>query len=385
MKTVGSAHTRQGSHSGDHPPGPPDIENNDTSRHVFIIAEAGVNHNASVDRALRMVEVAAQAGADAIKFQTFNASELVSRSAPKADYQQKTTDSHESHLDMLRRLQLDGPAHHLLMQRCQEAGIAFLSAPFDLVSLQFLVHELNLPTLKIPSGEITNAPLLLRAAASDRHIILSTGMATLGEVEQALAVLAYGYLNHAPPERPTTLTQEGLNRLRDRVTLLHCTSAYPAPFNTINLRAMDTLRAAFTLPVGLSDHSPGTTVPIAAAACGAVVLEKHFTLDPTLPGPDHLASLDPAQLTDMVQAVRAVEVALGDGCKIPAETEWKTRQVVRKSLVATAPIAQGASFTEANLGTKRPGGGLSPMAYWHWLGRQATHDYDADQPIDEER
>ena len=351
---------------------------------IFIIAEAGVNHNADADMARRMVDAAAKSGADAVKFQTFKASELVSRTAPKADYQKLTTGVTESQFEMVRKLELDWSSHHLLATHCREAGVMFLSAPFDLPSLDFLVNDMQLATIKIASGEINNAPLLLRAAASGRHIILSTGMATLGEVEQALAVLACGYLEN-PPSADAFMAayhaSEGQRFLRQRVTLLHCTSEYPAPFASINLRAMDTLTQAFGLPVGLSDHSNGIAIPIAAAARGAVVLEKHFTLDRTLPGPDHLASLDPPQLAKMVQGIRAVELALGDGCKIPAYAELKNRNVVRKSLVALTAIAQGTAFTEANLGTKRPGNGISPMAYWQWLGQKAKIDYQADQPI----
>lgn len=364
----------------------PSIPSTPSRRGVFIIAEAGVNHNANQNMALRLVEAAAEAGADAVKFQTFKASELVSQTAPKADYQKLTTGIDESQFEMVRKLELDWPTHRLLAARCREVGVMFLSAPFDLPSLDFLVNDIQLATLKIPSGEITNAPLLLRAAASGRRIILSTGMATLGEVEQALAVLACGYRHH-PPSAASFLeayhSQEGRQLLRERVTLLHCTSEYPAPFSSVNLRAMDTLAHAFGLPVGLSDHSEGIVIPIAAAARGAVVLEKHFTLDRNLPGPDHQASLEPAQLAEMVQGVRAVALALGDGCKIAADAELKNRAVVRKSLVALTPIAQGTPFTEVNLGTKRPGNGISPMAYWQWLGRQAEKNYLVDQPIGE--
>ncbi len=354
---------------------------------VLIIAEAGVNHNADVQMALRMVEVAAAVGADAIKFQTFRTAELVSRSAPKADYQRATTGGEESQFEMIRRLELDWPTHHLLRDHCRERGIFFLSAPFDLPSLDFLVDDLQLERLKIPSGEITHGPLLWRAAASGRPIILSTGMASLGEVEQALAVLACGYLGHSPSMAAFEAAYHsvaGQERLRERVTLLHCTSEYPAPFASVNLRAMDTLATAFGLPVGLSDHSPGIAIPIAAVARGAVVVEKHFTLDRTLPGPDHAASLEPLELAEMVRAIRAVEVALGDGRKIPAAVELKNRAVARKQLVALTDIAAGTPFTVANLGAKRPGTGLSPMAYWQWLGRRAERDYQAEQPIGEE-
>ena len=245
-----------------------------TQAAVFLIAEAGVNHNADLSLALRMVEEAAAFGADAIKFQTFKASELVSWDAPKADYQRLTTAATESQFAMIQRLELDWPSHRLVQDRCRAVGIHFLSAPFDLLSLDFLVDELQVDLIKIPSGEMTNAPLLWQAATSGRRIILSTGMATLGEVEQALILLAAGYLGRAPSDGLAAYCSvAGQQRLRERVVLLHCTSAYPAPFDSVNLRAMDTLATAFGLPVGLSDHSVGIAMPIAAAARGAVVVE----------------------------------------------------------------------------------------------------------------
>ncbi|MEO5364589.1 MAG: N-acetylneuraminate synthase [Magnetococcus sp. DMHC-8] len=354
---------------------------------VYIIAEAGVNHNADPRMALRLVEVAAAVGADAVKFQTFRTAELVSPAAPKAEYQRLTTGQDGSQFEMIRRLELDWPTHYLLQERCREVGIHFLSAPFDLPSLAFLVDDLQLDRLKIPSGEITNGPLLWRAAVSDRPIILSTGMATLGEIETALAVLACGYLGHAPSRSAFAAAYQstaGRQCLQERVTLLHCTSEYPAPPASVNLRAMDTLAAAFGLPVGLSDHSVGIAIPIAAAARGATVVEKHFTLDRNLPGPDHAASLEPIELAEMVQSIRAVEVALGDGYKIPTETELRNRIVARKRLVALTDMAAGTLFSEANLGARRPGNGLSPMDYWQWLGRPAERAYRENQPLGEE-
>ncbi|MBF0462083.1 MAG: N-acetylneuraminate synthase [Magnetococcales bacterium] len=351
---------------------------------VFIIAEAGVNHNADLQQALRLVEAAAAAGADAVKFQTFKTAELVSQAAPKAEYQRLTTDEAESQFEMIRKLELDWPAHYLLRARCREVGIQFLSAPFDLTSLNFLVTDLQLNPIKIPSGEITNGPLLWRAAASGCRLILSTGMASLGEVEQALAVLACGYRGQPPSLAAFAEayhSTEGQRLLRERVVLLHCTSEYPAPFDSINLRAMDTLASAFGLPVGLSDHSSGIVMPIAAVARGAVLIEKHFTLDRSLPGPDHAASLEPTELAEMVRAIRAVEVALGDGRKIPAQVELKNRDVVRKRLVTLTEVAAGECFSEANLGARRPGNGISPMAYWQWVGRRAERAYAADEPV----
>ncbi|MBF0162245.1 MAG: N-acetylneuraminate synthase [Magnetococcales bacterium] len=351
---------------------------------VFIIAEAGVNHNGALPLALRLVEVAAASGADAIKFQTFRSTELVSRNAPKAAYQRLNTAEEESQWEMLRRLELDWPSHHRLLAHCREMGIRFLSAPFDPPSLDFLLDELHLPQIKIPSGEITNGPLLWRVGSRRRQVILSTGMATLGEVEQALGVLACGYLGHPPSAaafEAAYRSGSGQQLLRDNVVLLHCTSEYPAPFDSVNLRAMDTLASAFGLPVGLSDHSPGSAVAIAAVARGAILVEKHFTLDRSLPGPDHKASLEPLELAAMVEGIRAVELALGDGRKVATAVELNNRPVVRKRLVALTDIAPGTLFTEDNLGAKRPGDGLSPMEYWRWLGRRAERAYQADQPI----
>ena len=344
---------------------------------TYVIAEAGVNHNGSIETARNLIEVAAKAGADAIKFQTFQAEKLVSEEAPKADYQQETTDAEESQADMLRSLELSPDQHHAIAEHCDAYDIQFLSTPFDAQSARFLVDEFDLPRIKIGSGELTNGPLLLEIARFGRPVILSTGMGTLGEVEQALSVLAYGCTHDG--QKPPTATdlqrafasEEGQRALETFVTLLHCVTEYPASVETVNLRAMDTLAQAFDLPVGLSDHTRGIAVPIAAVARGTTLIEKHFTLDRTLPGPDHKASLEPNELCDMVQGIREVEAALGDSVKAPTEPEWKNRPVVRKSLVATQSIDKGETFTEENLGVKRPGDGLSPMRYWELLGTQA--------------
>ncbi|MBF0180431.1 MAG: N-acetylneuraminate synthase [Magnetococcales bacterium] len=354
---------------------------------VTIIAEAGVNHNGHPELAMRLVDAAAAAGADAVKFQTFRAGELVSRHARKAAYQQAATDPQESQLAMIQRLELDQNSHAMLADHCRARGITFLSTPFDLPSLALLTDEMNLPLLKIPSGEVTNGPFLVRVGATGKKIILSTGMATLGEIETALGALAFGMLG---PTDPPSLagcaaaftSPEGQALLLERVTLLHCTTEYPAPLDQVNLRAMDAMAAAFGLPVGYSDHTTGIAVPIAAVARGAVVIEKHFTLDRSLPGPDHRASLEPDELAAMVRAIRAVETALrGHGRKLPMATEQKNREVARKSLVAIAPIARGEPFSEGNLGIKRPGSGISPMEYWQWLGRTASRAYQPDEPI----
>lgn len=353
--------------------------------HVTIIAEAGVNHNGSLERALEMVDVAAAAGADVVKFQTFNASALVTANAPKADYQKVTTDSAESQLDMLRGLELDAEAHRVLISRCAEKSIEFLSTPFDLASLDLLVGELKLPRLKIGSGELTNAPLVHAAASKGLDIILSTGMATLDEVAGALGVLAHGYLGRPDPDENSFGaaydSSEGQEVLKTHVMLLHCTSAYPTPDGDVNLGAMKTLGRAFGLPVGFSDHSEGITLSIAAVAAGAGMIEKHFTLDRSLPGPDHKASLEPSELAALVAGVRRVSTAMGDGEKVPRSIELATADVARKSLVAMSAIAAGDIFTPENLTVKRPGTGLSPSLYWSMLGTHAARPYETDDLI----
>lgn len=355
--------------------------------HTYIIAEAGVNHNGSLKMAMELVEAAADAGADAVKFQTFRADKLVSRNAPKAGYQTRTTDAAESQFDMIRRLELDEEAHRALIKHCATQGIQFLSTPFDCDSLEMLAHTFDLPRLKLPSGEITNAPLILRAARTGKPVILSTGMSTLGEVEAALGVLAFGYaarIDEAPSPaafREAYGSAAGQEALERNVVLLHCTTEYPAPFTEVNLRAMDTLQDAFGLPVGFSDHTTGIAVPIAAAARGAVMIEKHFTLDRNLPGPDHKASLEPSELTGMVKAIRQVELALGSRLKAPTMSESKNMSVARKSLVAAKPIRTGELFTGKNVTVKRPGNGMSPFLFWDLLGRRAARDYEPDEVI----
>ncbi len=355
---------------------------------VFVIAEAGVNHNGSIDMACGLIEVAAAAGADAVKFQTFRASEVISRHAPKAEYQARTTDADESQLEMVRKLELSEADHETLIAHARNRGIDFLSTPFDMSSLRMLVQRFGLETIKIPSGEITNAPFLLAIARTGRQVILSTGMSTLGEVELALSVLAFGYTasEDAKPGTAAFLaafsTEVGQAALRECVSLLHCTTEYPAPYIEVNLRAIDTLYEAFGLPVGLSDHTPGIHIPIAAAACGARIIEKHFTLDRSLPGPDHAASLEPAELTAMIQAIREVEMALGDGVKRPTAAEWKNRDIVRRSIVAARPIRAGHRLVANDLTAKRPGTGISPLEYWTQLGRLASRDFETDELLD---
>jgi len=354
---------------------------------TLIIAEAGVNHNGSLDMAIELIDVASASGADIVKFQTFKSEKVISKYAAKADYQTKTTDAGESQLDMVKKLELNEKQHAILFQHCQSKAIEFMSTPFDSASIEMLVNTLNVARLKIPSGEITNAPLLLKAARTGKPIILSTGMSTLGEVERALGVLAFGYTN--TNERPTVESfqaaygsWEGQQSLRNQVILLHCTTEYPAPINEVNLKVIDTMRCAFGLPVGYSDHTQGIIVPIAAVARGAVVIEKHFTLDRNLPGPDHKASLEPQQLNKMVKAIREVEQALGSASKHPSKSELKNIQIARKSLVAAKEIRPGEVFTEENLEIKRPGAGVNPFKYWEYLGRVAGRGYCPDEEID---
>ncbi|MBI5041516.1 MAG: N-acetylneuraminate synthase [Gammaproteobacteria bacterium] len=353
---------------------------------TFVIAEAGVNHNGSLQLALQLIDAAAEAGADAVKFQTFVPEALVSRRAAKAAYQQHTTAADESQLDMLRTLALGHSEHLQLFAHCQQRGIEFLSSPFDADSARFLVEKLNVSCLKLGSGEITNGPLLLALARTGKPLILSTGMSTLEEIEQALALLAFGYTDAtARPNAASIATAyaaaAGRQALHDQVTLLHCTTEYPCPFEDVNLRAMDTLRDAFGLPVGYSDHTPGITIPIAAVARGARIIEKHFTLDRNLPGPDHQASLQPDELRAMIDGIRQIERALGHGRKEPAPSELKNRPIARKALVAARPIHAGEPFTEENLTAKRPADGLSPMQYWDMLDQTAERDYAADEAI----
>lgn len=356
---------------------------------IFIIAEAGVNHNGSRDRAFKLVDAAIEAGANAVKFQTFTAKNLVTKYAAKAGYQKQTTNADESQFVMLKRLELSHDAHRELITYCEKKGIRFLSTAFDLDSLGFLVNDLGLRTLKVPSGEITNGPFLLEHARSGCDLIISTGMATLGEVEEALSVVAFGLVqgtnSSVQPSREVFqqayFSSKGQQLLKRKVTLLHCTTEYPAPMEDINFKAMQTMRSTFGLKIGYSDHSEGITVPIAAAALGALVIEKHFTLDRALPGPDHKASLEPNELKEMVIAVRMVEQAMGNGLKDPMPSELGNRDVARKSLVAADDIKKGDIFTEENLAIKRPGTGRSPMEYWDILGATAQNDHSKDEVI----
>lgn len=354
---------------------------------VFVIAEAGVNHNGDLETARHLIDAAAQAGADAVKFQSFRAGELVSRSAPKADYQLRTTDAAESQHDMIEALELTEADHAVLIDHAGSRGIDFLSTPFDLASLALLTDRFGLGTIKLGSGELTNGPLLLAAARSAQELIVSTGMGCLGEVESALSVLAFGFVEPltAVPSPDAVEraygSETGQQALRDRVTLLHCTTDYPADVRDVNLRAMATLERAFGVGVGYSDHTMGIHVSLAAVAAGATVIEKHVTLDRGLPGPDHEASLEPDELRELVHQLREVEQSLGDGIKRPAAAEQGNRDVARKSLVAKTSIRAGERYDTGNLTCKRPGTGVSPLRYWDYLGQPADRDYDADDLI----
>lgn len=355
---------------------------------IYIIAEAGVNHNGNRDIAFQLVDEAVKAQADAIKFQTFKAENLVTRSAEKAEYQRQTTSSEESQFEMLKQLELPYEWHKELREYCEKSGIDFLSTAFDNDSLDFLVNEMDLKTLKLPSGEITNGPFLLAHAQTGCDLIISTGMSTMAEVRDALSVVAYGLLNTQTDSNPSAEdfekafnSDEGQRLLRGKVTLLHCTTEYPAPLEDINLNAMVSMHEQFGIPVGYSDHSEGITVPVAASSLGAVLIEKHFTLDKTLPGPDHKASLEPSELTDMVQAIRVVEKIMGDGVKAPKSSELGNRDIARKSLVAASPLHAGEIYTVEMLTVKRPGTGISPMKYWDMLGQEVKQDIAADEVI----
>lgn len=354
---------------------------------TLIIAEAGVNHNGDEKLAFELVDAAHQAGADIVKFQTFKAKNLVTEEAKQADYQVTNTQKQESQLAMLSRLELSYDAHHELVKHCEKLGIEFLSTAFDSESLDFLVNDLGLTRLKLPSGELTNAPLVLEHARTGCDLIVSTGMATLSEIETALGVIAFGYTSDdsATPSvqafQEAYASDEGQQALKSKVTILHCTTEYPAPMEEINLKAMDTLGRAFDLPAGYSDHSQGITIPIAAVARGAVLIEKHFTLDNNMEGPDHKASLEPQDLTAMVSAIRQVEKALGSRVKTPTVSEVKNKAVARKSLVAARDINEGEAFSPENMTIKRPGDGMSPYRYWDMLERTASKSYRAGELI----
>lgn len=354
---------------------------------TYVIAEAGVNHDGSIEDACRLIDVAAEAGADCIKFQTFRAEALTTPNAEKAEYQKQMTGVAESQRAMLSRLELSHDAHLVLQNRARERGVDMLSTPFDHVSLAFLVNELKLLRIKVGSGDLTNAPLLLEIGKAQRDVILSTGMATLGEIEEALSVLTFGFMStdEAPSRAAFAAVwadQACREALKSRVVLLHCTTEYPAPAESVNLRAMDTLVCAFGLQVGYSDHTLGIEASLAAVARGAVMIEKHLTLDRTRSGPDHAASLEPRQFAALVEGIRVVEKSLGDGRKLPQPAEAKNIAVARKAVVAATSIAAGEKFSSVNLTAKRSGLGLPPILLWDLIGLRARRSYEADEAIE---
>lgn len=329
-------------------------------RSTFIIAEAGVNHNGDMEIAKKLVDAAVAAGADAVKFQTFKAENLVCKNAAKADYQLLSTKKTESQYEMLKKLELTEDMHKELMLYCTKKGIVFLSTPFDLDSIE-LLHRLELKTYKIPSGEITNFPYLKKIAQAAEKVFLSTGMSSLDEVKCAVGILK----------------KLGVKD----IMVMHCNTEYPTPYQDVNLKAMLTLKRELGLEVGYSDHTQGIEVPIAAVAMGAAVIEKHFTLDRNMEGPDHKASLEPPKLREMVQSIRNIEQALGDGIKKPSFSERKNIEVVRKSIVADRKIYKGEKLTEENLAIKRPGTGISPMDWDMVVGKNAVKDFEPDELI----
>uniref|UniRef100_UPI0040471A8D N-acetylneuraminate synthase n=1 Tax=Polynucleobacter sp. TaxID=2029855 RepID=UPI0040471A8D len=330
---------------------------------VLIIAEAGVNHNGDLDLARKLIDLAAAAGADLVKFQTFNANRLVIHSAKKAAYQMNTSDAEESQYEMLRKLEITEEGHRILMEHCKSCNIGFLSTGFDIESINLLVN-LGQEIFKIPSGEITNLPYLRYIGKLGKRIILSTGMATLGEIEAAIEILQ---------SSGTALSS---------ITVLHCTTEYPAPIQEVNLLAMQSIRQAFGVEVGYSDHTSGIEVAVASVALGASVIEKHFTLDRNLPGPDHHASLEFEELRSMVRSIRNIELALGDGIKRLTPSESRNKLAVRKSLFASREIKYGEPFTAENITAKRPGAGISPMRWDEVLGKIAKRDFLVDELIE---
>jgi N,N'-diacetyllegionaminate synthase len=329
---------------------------------TIIIAEAGVNHNGSLELAKKLIDVAVAAEVDYVKFQTFTATALVSIDAKKAEYQQKLTEKNESQFEMIKKLELDRAAHKELIDYCNQKNIQFLSTAFDLDSIDLLA-ELDIPFYKIPSGEITNLPYLRQIGHMGKPVVMSTGMATLDEVKAAMSVLVNAGV------------------LKESLTLLHCNTEYPTPMADVNLKAMLTMRDELGVNVGYSDHTSGIEIPIAAVALGATIIEKHFTLDRELPGPDHRASLEPSELVEMVKAIRKIESAMGDGVKQPSKSELKNISIARKSIIAKKTILINDIFDEDNITAKRPGTGISPMEWDSYIGKRAIKNYKPDELI----
>ncbi len=358
------------------------------SKYTYIIAEAGVNHNGSLGMAKELIDCAKQAGADAVKFQTFKAENLVTKAALQAAYQVTNLGEQTSQFDMLKQLELSFEEFLELKDYCDRQHIEFLSTPFDFESVDFLVDTIGISRVKISSGELTNSPFIHYIATKQKPIILSTGMASMEDIHEALSFIAFGL---AFPQQNVELdkiqsfyaTTEAKSLLERYVTVLHCTTEYPAPLETINLEAMAVMTTELGVRIGFSDHSEGIAVPTAAVALGAKLIEKHFTLDRKLPGPDHRASLEPHELKEMVTSIRIVEKSLGDGIKKPSKVELDNRKVARKSLVANMPIKAGEVISEKHLAMKRPGTGMEPKFYWSILGKMSSKAYGMDELIDE--
>lgn len=350
---------------------------------TLIIAEAGVNHNGSEELAYQLVDVAKASGVDIVKFQTFVTRNLVTESAEQALYQTNNIGKKQSQYQMLEKLELSFESHKAIKKYCESQGVEYLSTAFDSDSLAFLVNDLKLNRLKIPSGELTNTPFILEHALTGCDIILSTGMADLTEIEFALSVIAFGYLNKNLSYKPMSnafknayQSDAGQKLLNEKVTVLHCTTEYPAPLDEVNLNVIESMRERFNLPIGYSDHTAGINVPIAAVSKGATIIEKHFTLSRSMEGPDHKASIEPDELAQMVLNIRATELALGNSDKTPTQSELKNKVVARKSIVASTPIKRGEPLTTENLTILRPGSGISPTKYYDILGSVAVKDFD---------
>ncbi len=347
---------------------------------IKIIAEAGVNHNGNKDLALNLIDAASDSGADIIKFQSFSAERLVSLEAPKADYQIINTNKDESQFEMLKKLELSKRDYICLKNRCEEKGIEFLSTPFDEKNLEFLI-DLGIKRIKIPSGEITNGPLILTAARSGLPLIISTGMSDIEEINRALAVVVFGVIEPLKSKPNKDIlnriikSKEFKKVIKDNVTLLHCTTEYPAPYSSVNLKAMNALRNYFGTKVGYSDHTKGTVISIAAASLGASIIEKHITLSRNFSGPDHLSSIEPSELIELVKNIRIIETSIGNGEKILQKCELKNKIIARKSLFAHKDIKKGEIFSQENIIAKRPGNGVTPMDYWDLIGTKTSKDY----------
>lgn len=355
---------------------------------TYIIAEAGVNHNGSLEMAKALAKVAKEAGADAVKYQTFRAENLVTINAKQADYQVDNLGAATSQYEMLKRLELSFDEFRQLQAYCNSIQIEFLSTAFDVESLHFLVEDLQVQTLKVPSGELTNYPLLVEMAAYRLPLIISTGMAMLGEIEEALSFIAYRLCHEEMTANIEVIqafykTEEAKRALAQYVTLLHCTTSYPTPIADVNLLSIDAMATHFQLPIGFSDHSEGILASIGAVAKGATVIEKHFTLSQALEGPDHVASLEPEELKQLVHHIRVMERLLGKRAKSPTQVELTNKGAARKSLVAKKAIQQGERFTDQNVAVKRPGTGMEPKQYWKLLGKYATKTYEKDELLNE--